>query len=340
MQNLHLIIGEDDFLVTQTAKKILGDAEGLEIIDSNLSTNAELQLRDIALADESFSTPPFLDPSKSTWWKNVKFLPQAGGKSCAEEVKAALEKLAAKFASSPMPDNQKFVITATKMLATSVFAKTMKTAGEVIVFSSGKPWERAKEAVVRAIDLASTEGLKFEPGAAEVFVSRVGPDTRSIMNEIAKMRDYLGNDKDTISISDIAEITSQGAGVEPEIWSITDALGARDVAKLVSALTQFERENGFAVMIVTVAEKFIRSLLELKDASATNRLDDATSGMAPFAVKKNMGFVSKWSLMELRSARARLVALRERVVSSSGSADVLVMTELVRICRARTGGRK
>jgi hypothetical protein len=93
-------------------------------------------------------------------------------------------------------------------------------------------------------------------------------------------------------------------------------------------------------MVVTVAEKFIRSLLELKDASATNRLDDATSGMAPFAVKKNMGFVSKWSLMELRSARARLVALRERVVSSSGSADVLVMTELVRICRARTGGRK
>jgi DNA polymerase III delta subunit len=340
MQNLHLIIGEDDFLVTQTAKKILGDAEGLEIIDSNLSTNAELQLRDIALADESFSTPPFLDPSKSTWWKNIKFLPQASGKSCAEDVKAALEKLAAKFAASPMPDNQKFVITATKMLATSVFAKTMKTAGEVIVFSSGKPWERAKEAVVRAIDLASTEGLKFEPGAAEVFVSRVGPDTRSIMNEIAKMRDYLGNDKDPISISDIAEITSQGAGVEPEIWSITDALGARDVAKLVSALTQFERENGFAVMVVTVAEKFIRSLLELKDASATNRLDDATSGMAPFAVKKNMGFVSKWSLMELRSARARLVALRERVVSSSGSADVLVMTELVRICRARTGGRK
>ena len=340
MQKLHLIIGEDDFLVSQTAKKILGDAEGLEIIDSNLSTNAELQLRDIAAADESFSTPPFLDPFKATWWKNVKFLPQSGGKTCAEEVKAALEKLAAKFAASPMPENQKFVITATKMLATSVFAKTMKTAGEVIVFSSGKPWERAKEAVVRAIDLAAGEGLKFDSGAAEIFVSRVGSDTRSIMNEIAKMRDFLGGAKKTISVADISEITSQGAGVEPEIWSITDALGMRDTAKLVSSLAQFERENGFAVMTVTVAEKFIRSLLELKDASATGRTEEATSGMAPFAVKKNMGFLSKWSLMELRAARARLVALRERVVSSAGSADVLVMTELVRICRGRTGGRR
>ena len=133
MQKLHLIIGEDDFLVSQTAKKILGDAEGLEIIDSNLSTNAELQLRDIAAADESFSTPPFLDPFKATWWKNVKFLPQSGGKACAEEVKAALEKLAAKFAASPMPENQKFVITATKMLAASVqdYVKLVKTVGVV-----------------------------------------------------------------------------------------------------------------------------------------------------------------------------------------------------------------
>lgn len=334
MQNLLLIIGEDDFLVSQTAKKFLGDAVGLEVIDSNLSTNAELQLKDIAAADESFSTPPFLDPSKATWWKNVKFLPQAGGKGCAEEVKAALEKLAAKFAASPMPGNQKFVITGTRLLATSVFAKTMKKAGEVTVFAAGKPWERAKEAVVRAIDLAAAEGLKFDPGAAEVFVSRVGADTRSLMNEIAKMRDYLGGAKKTVSLADIAEITSQGAGVEPEIWSITDALGARDTAKLLAAIAPFERESGFAVMVTTVVEKFLRSLVELKDASMTGRLDDATEGMAPFAVKKNTAFLSKWSLMELRAARARIVALRERAVTSGGSVDVLVATELVRICRA------
>ena len=102
MKNLHVIIGEDDFLVSQTVKKILGDAQGLEVIDSNLSSNAELQLRDIAAADESFSTPPFLDPVKITWWKNVHFLPSSGGKSCSEDVKAALEKLAKKFAGCPL----------------------------------------------------------------------------------------------------------------------------------------------------------------------------------------------------------------------------------------------
>ena len=58
MANLHVIIGEDDYLVGETAKKIVGDGVGLEVVDSMNSTNAELQLADIREADASFSTPP------------------------------------------------------------------------------------------------------------------------------------------------------------------------------------------------------------------------------------------------------------------------------------------
>lgn len=73
MANLHVIIGADDYLVGETAKKIVGDGVGLEVIDSMNSTNADLQLADIREADASFATPPFLDPRKVTWWKNVHF---------------------------------------------------------------------------------------------------------------------------------------------------------------------------------------------------------------------------------------------------------------------------
>ena len=34
MKNLHVIIGEDDFLVSQAVRKILGDAQGLEVIQT------------------------------------------------------------------------------------------------------------------------------------------------------------------------------------------------------------------------------------------------------------------------------------------------------------------
>ena len=111
--NIHVIIGEDDYLVGETAKKIVGDGVGLEVIDSANSTNAELQLADLVKVDESFSTPPFLDPRKVTWWKNVHFLP--GGKS-SEDVKAAHEKFAAKLAVAKLPENQHFILTGPHLL--------------------------------------------------------------------------------------------------------------------------------------------------------------------------------------------------------------------------------
>lgn len=335
--NLHVIIGEDDYLVEETAKKLVGDGQGLEIVDSNNSTNAELQLGDIAEADAGFSTPPFLDPVKVTWWRNVKFLPQGGKGGPSEEVKTALERFAKKLADNPLPENQKFILSGPKLLAGSVFAKTLKSAAEIVVFAEGKPWERQKNAVVRVIDLARDEGLGFERGAADAFVARVGTDSRSLKSELGKMRDYLGPGAHTITLADIDEITSPGVGVEPEVWAITDALGERNLDKTLSAARRFEQENGFAVLVTTVVERFFRQLVELKDAAERGRLELATEGMAPFAVRKMTGFLRNWTLRELRVARARFLDLREKAVSSGGSADILVLTELVRVCR-RTGG--
>ena len=325
MANLHLIIGEDDYLVSETAKKVVGDGVGLEVIDSANSTNAELQLADLQEADASFSTPPFLDPKKVTWWKNVHFLPGGGKRQPAEEVKVALEKFAGKLVAEPLPENQHFILSGPHLLKTSVFAKTLSTAAEVVTFAVGKPWEQTKNAVVRVIDLAAEMNLKFEPGAADLFVSRVGTDSRSLMSELGKLRDYLGKASHTITAADIADVSSQGIGVEPEVWAITDALGERNLEKCLAATRRFEQENGFAVLVTTVVEKFFRQLIDVKNGR--------TEGMNPYAVRKNTGFLRNWSLNELRVARWRFLTLREKVVSSSGSADVLVIAELVRVCR-------
>ena len=333
MAKLHLIIGEDDYLVSESAKRIIGDGAGLEVIDSVNSTNADLQLADLREADASFLTPPFLEPRKVTWWKNVRFLPQGGKGGPSEDVKLALEKFAQKLAANPLPENQHFIISGPKLLMTSIFAKTMKSCAEVLSFAAGKPWEAAKNAAIRVIDLAADMNLKFAPGAAEAFVSRVGTDSRSLMQELAKMRDYLGKSRHTITEADIAEISSQGVGVEPEIWAVTDAIGARKADAALDALSRFEGENGFGVMMANAIERFFRQLVELKDAQEKGVFDQATEGMAPFAVRKMSGFLRNWSLRELRVARYRFVTLREKVVSSSGSADVLVVTELLRVLK-------
>ena len=325
MANLHLIIGEDDYLVSEAAKKIVGDGTGLEVIDSANSANAEQQLRDVREADASFATPPFLDPRKVTWWKHVHFLPGGGKRGAAEEVKAALEKLAAKLAAVSLPENQHFILSGPHLLKTSVFAKTLAPVAETVVFAAGKPWEAARNAVVRAVDFAGELGLKFAPGVAERFVSVVGADSRSLMSELGKLRDYLGGESAEITAADVESVTSQGVGVEPEVWAVTDAIGRRDLAAALAALRKFELENGFAVFMSGIIEKFFRQLIDVGGGR--------TGGMAPFAVRKQQGFLRNWSPAELRAARARFLRLREQVVSGTTSGDVLVVSTLVRVMR-------
>ena len=260
-----------------------------------------------------------------TWWKNVHFLPGGGKKDSSEEVKEALEKFAKRLAASPLPENQHFILSGPKLLKTSVFAKTLQTAAEMVVFAAEKPWEAAKNAVVRVIDLAQEMGLKFAPGAAEKFVSVVGTDSRSLMSELGKMRDYLGGEKTTIDAADVAEIASQGYGVEPAVWDVTDAIGRRDLPAALAAMRKFELESGFAVLMTTVIEKFFRQLADVKNGK--------TEGMNPYALRKNEGFLRNWTPAELRAARARFLMLREKVVSGTTSGDILVVSTLVRVMR-------
>jgi len=333
MANLHLIIGEDDFLVARAAQRLIGDVGGgLEVIDSATATNIELQLADIHEADASFSTPPFLEPVKVTWWRNVHFLPQSGKAACSEDVKKALEKFAVKLAKVNLPENQRFILSGSRLLMTSEFAKTLKPVAEIIAFSAGKPWEVEKRAVASAIEFAKEAGISFAPDVVERFVEVVGTDTRSLCSEVGKLRDYLEPGVTVALAADVAAITSQGVGVEPAIWSITDAVGARDVAAAIAAVSRFEREKGFAVMVTSTLERFFRQLCELKDAEARGHSQTAATGMTPYALRKNLGFVGRWSLRDLRTARYRFMRLRERVVSSSGAFDPLVVTEVVRAC--------
>ena len=335
MAGVHLIIGEDDYLVSEAAKKVVGDGVGLEVVDSNTSTNADLQLRDLRAVDESFMTPPFFDPKKTTWWKNVNFLPHQGKGAPSEEVREALEKFAAKVAAAVLPENQRFLITGPKLRMDSVFAKTLKGVAEVSEFKVGKPWEQQKNAVVRVIDLAAEMNLVFAPGAAERFVSVVGCDSRSLMRELEKMRAFLGKDAKTIEESAVEEITSPGITSEPEIWSVTDAVGARDLDTALQALRRFEQQTGFAVFVSGAIEKLFRQLAELKDADERGCFDAAVEGMNSFTARKLRGFLAKRRLPELRVARKRFLTLREKAVSSAASVETLVVTELVRTCGVR-----
>ena len=360
--NIHLIVGEDDYLVETTARKIRDAAVPVELRNSAVEVIAgeadaqDDQMAALRACEASVQTPPFLDPVKLTWWRNVTFLP-GGGKNgrLSDRVKEALEHFAKDLVANPLPPNQHLVITAPKLLQTSIFAKTMKTVGEVVVFATEKNSGRRADAA-RALlpDLAKEEGLTFAPGAAEAFIAKVGSDTRTILSELAKMRAYLGKDSNVVTREAVAEIASAG-GEAPELWLLTDAVGRRDVVHTVSLLKALLAQKSAGILLSTALEKFFRELCVYRDAidrgwitlhgwqrnlppAVVAQLD--ATGIGPnaearsWAMRGRVSAARNFTARELRVARHRMMKVRERLVSSTAE-DALVGTELLRILPKR-----
>ena len=94
--NVHVIIGADDFLVAEAAKRIVGDGVGLEVVDSVNSTNADLQLADIErrLSDTHRLTI-LLEESARNYFIAKGYQPKYGARPLKRLLQSELEDLLA-----------------------------------------------------------------------------------------------------------------------------------------------------------------------------------------------------------------------------------------------------
>jgi DNA polymerase III delta subunit len=166
--------------------------------------------------------------------------------------------------------------------------------------------------------LAKKENLSFEQGADRAFIAKAGPNTRTIASELAKMRTYLGEDNHVVTSADVSAITS-ASGDEIEIWELTDALASRNPSRIISTLRNFQGDSGWAIMLSTVIERWFRDLIIAK----------AGGGGEDWKSRKNASAASGFTLTELRVARYRMLALREKLVSSQ-PVDEYVEMEILR----------
>ena len=333
-KNIILIVGDDDFVAGELAKGAIARHVPEECRTSAVETvpgeagNAETQLASIRSCLDSVRMPPFLDPVKVTWWKGVTFFPAEKGAKISKAVMSALEHFAAVLTETPLPENQLLVITATQakqLDPKSIFTQTLKPIADMHeCFVPDRSYKRTAAALARLPALAKAENLTFEPGAEMAFVAKAGPDTRTICSELAKMRTYLGEDVHTVTEEDIAVITSAG-GDDIEIWSLTDALATRNPARILEMLKNFQGDSSWPITVTTSVEKWFRSLISAKASGATGKT---------FAERKIAAAASAFTLNELRIARYRVMALRERIVSSQ-LPDEYVELELLRTVAKR-----
>ena len=357
---LCLICGDDDYLVDSAARERINQlvpesdrALGVEVVDGRKDTVDEVR-RSVDACMESVQTPGFFGTSKVTWFRDVTFLTGGGRASETVAAKAAVEKLS-DWLKGGLLDGQALIITSTKVLRTSVFFKVCQKQGEVEDFGSGfKSWELEKLADQRLDVIAKKAGLVFDPDARGEFLNRAGFDTRFLVQEIEKLRLYVGDDCKRVTVADVREITSIGR--EAEAWDLLEAFGQRDAFGVLLTLKRLSGQKGIGIMLAAMLEKTVRELLVLREAFDrkwaygskggscgwnTNLPPEATAllnvlpvnpkSMNAWAMKKKLPHALNFTLQELRVARFRILELREKMVSTALPEMFLLETTLLRI---------
>jgi DNA polymerase III subunit delta len=350
---LFLICGDDDYLVNAAAQErvhaIIPESErtfGLEIIDGRCDNGDQVEQK-VKTCMESVQMPGFAS-SKLTWLQDANFLTGGGRVSESAAAKESVAKLA-EWLADGLQAGQNLVITTPKILKTSIIFKACQKIGEVIDFGSGlKSFEKEKNAAERLETLLKQAGLEMGDDARTEFLSRVGPETRLLVQELEKLGVYLSPNV-IATVADIRAITSIGREAEP--WDVLEAIGNRDAKALVLALHAVSGQKGIGIWLASMLEKSIRDLIVLREALdrkwvfssgwSTHLTPEATimlnnlpvnpKVMPAWAVRKKVPHAQNYTMDELRAARFRILEMREKMVSTALPEMFLLESTLLRI---------
>ena len=237
---LVLVCGEDEFAVKQRAKEIylqwteeLGGMDH-EIIDASVANSGEA-LKVFGKLREALQTLPFFGSAKAVWLQNCNFLGDERTAS-AQAVTEGLAELAQELKGFSW-ENVRLLVSAGKVDKRKIFYKTLDKLGAVESFAGwsvdDRDWAAQAEAWAHKAIRAREKEISDE--ALAEFVSRVGPNPRSLENEVEKLTLYVGERKE-IAVEDVAAICTRNKTARA--YALGDALGDRDLALLLRRLDE------------------------------------------------------------------------------------------------------
>jgi len=245
--SVHLVFGEDEYLVGTAAKELVdklcppADQDfGLETIEGRVDNAAEA-VAAVNSCIGALQTVGLLGGRKVVWLKDANFLgaTQVGR---AQDVKDGVEKLVG-MVKAGLAEEQVLVVSTAKLDRRQAFFKTFQSGGSVMEFGiPEKSYQAEQQAKETAASAFRKAGLSVDRSVIEEFMGKVGADTRQIVNEIEKLKTYLG-DRSEVRVSDVRDVVSSSR--EAIAWDFADAVGNRNVERALRVLRQllFQGEN-------------------------------------------------------------------------------------------------
>lgn len=156
--------------------------------------------------------------------------------------------------------------------------KFITKEGTVILCEKHKP----KELIPWIQEYGKTIGIAIGKEEAAYLIELCGSQKQVLVNEIAKLRDYVENQ--TITKEDIDRMTVKTS--ELMIFDITDCYGKREIASALRYLEELLNQKEPLQKIFIMIAKHFKSLLLAKVALEQGKSVATELGCHPFAAKK------------------------------------------------------
>jgi DNA polymerase III subunit delta len=362
---LFLITGDDDFAVKGRAKQLYEqwckESGGFdnEQIDASAG-NSGAALAAIGKLREAMQTLPFFGGAKVIWFQNCNFLGEERAASSAA-VTEALSDLAEELkAFNWSGGNVRLIITSPKVDKRKVFFKAIDKLGNVESFAG---WSLEDKDWVDAAEMAARQqlrdlGKEIADEALALLVANVGPNSRSLVNEVEKLTLYLGERKQVTEV-DVETIVSRNK--QAKSFALADAVGARDLPRLLKTLDQelwslqTDSQKSEIGLLYGIISK-IRTILFLKEMvkegwikpgvqypqfkAALDRVPPEALpedrkfnplSMHPFMLFTALEHTKRYTSEELVRAMELLLLANQRLVTSSMDEALVLQDTLIRI---------
>jgi DNA polymerase-3 subunit delta len=275
---------------------------------------------------------------KVVWLRNATFFGSdrtSDSESVLNEVISLTEELV-----KGLPDGVSLIISANKIDKRRAFWKFLEKNANVQVHDridmSQEGWENQVAALV--LDKSRVVGLQFENDAMELFINLAGEATQQIVNELEKLRLYLG-DRTVVTIEDVRLMVPLSR--EGVIFETGRALQAGNAARAIELINEQMEMGESAVAIIrasiipTVRNLYMARLaLDLTKSSgrnynefqtAVNRLPAEKKAWLPLK-KSGDGYNIYPVYLSLVGAQSFTLENLEKIMHAAARADKMLVT--------------
>ena len=258
------LCGADDFLVGRLARERF-DALAADVPDefarevvNGFAGNVGEAAGAVNRFREAVQTVAMFGGRRLVWLKDVNFLADSvTGR--AEGTLRAVEDLQGVLA-AVNPAETLVLVSASPVDRRRSFPKWCeKQADFTLVGGDGEAGGDALAAVARAE--AQGLGTRFEPGAVELLLAKVGANTRLLVEEVNKLAAYAG-EGEAITEAHVAELTPNAA--EGDFFESAEAFFSGDLRWTLAALGRHFFAGGDARPVISALQNRNRILLQVR----------------------------------------------------------------------------